>query len=131
MFDWLTTQEIISSVGFLLSVMVTTALSGIFVKMGCRYGKTIGSNEFQTKEKLYWAFLVEAIILSVAFTYFESAVDVFLMVNMSWVPSIVVEAFVAYYVWFCMTFSFRTRLRPILVPQVILFLNYLVGARLG
>lgn len=130
-FEWLKPQLVISSIGFLLTVMLTTMLSGIFVKMGCRYGKTIGSNEFQTKEKLYWAFLIEAIILSVAFAYFESAVDVFLMVNVNWLPSIVVEAFVVYYVWFCMAFRFRTRLQPVLAPQIILVLNYLVGIRLG
>ena len=130
-FESLAPQLVVSSVGFLLTVMLTTILSEIFVKMGSRYGKTIGSNEFQTKEKLYWAFLIEAIALSVAFAHFESAIDVFLMVNMNWLPSIVVEAFVVYYVWFCLAFKFRTRLQPVLAPQIILALNYFAGIRLG
>ena len=130
-FEWLTPQFVVSSVGFLLTVILTTMLSGIFVKMGSRYGKTIDSNEFQTKEKLYWAFLIEATALSAAFAYFESAIDALLMVNMNWLPSIVVEAFVVYYVWFCLTFKFRTRLQPVLAPQIILVLNYFAGIRLG
>jgi hypothetical protein len=130
-FGWLTPRLVTSSVGFLLTVILTTMLSRIFVKMGSRYGKRLGSNEFQTKEKLYWAFLIEAIVLSAAFAYFESAIDSFLMVNLNWLPSILVEAFVVYYVWFCVAFNFRTRLPPVLVPQIVLVLNYFAGIRLG
>lgn len=56
MFEWLTLELIISSVAFLLTVILTTMLSGVLVKMGSRYGKMIGSPAFQSKEKLYWRF---------------------------------------------------------------------------
>lgn len=126
MFEWLTLELIISSVAFLLTVILTTMLSGVLVKMGSRYGKMIGSPAFQSKEKLYWAFLGEAILLSVTFAYFESAMVMFVRVNMTWLPSIIVEAFIVYYIWFCGTFKFKIRWQPVLLPQLIVALNYFV-----
>jgi hypothetical protein len=124
MLEWLTLDLLISSVAFLLTVMLTTMLSGVLVKMGSRYGKLAGSQQFQSKEKLYWAFLGEAIVLSIAFAYFESAIDQLLRDSVSWLPSIVVEAFIVYYMWFCQTFKFKIRWRPVLFPQLTLVLNY-------
>ena len=131
MMEWLTADLFVSSVGFLLTVMLTTMLSGFLVKMGSGYGKTLGSEEFQSRAKLYWAFLIEAIVLSVAFAYFESTVVAFLRASMAWLPSIVVEAFVVYYVWFSLTFKFKLHWQPILLPQIILLLNYFVAFQFG
>lgn len=109
--------------------MLTTMLSGILVKMGySHYGRLAGSDEFQSKATLYWAFLIEALLLSLAFAYFESAIIAILVMNEKWLPSIVVEAFVIYYLWFCHTFHYKIRWKPLAFPQLIPVLNYLVFA---
>jgi hypothetical protein len=92
------------------------------------YGKVAGSEEFQSKGTLYWAFLIEAVLLSLSFAYFESAIIGILVVNEKWLPSIVVEAFVIYYIWFCHTFRYKIRWKPLAIPQLVLVLNYLAFA---
>lgn len=129
--EWLTLELLVSSVAYLLTVMLTTMLSGILCKMGYRYGKVLGSEEFQSKATLYWAFLIEAVILSLAFAYFESALIAMLLMGLRWLPSIVVEAFVIYYIWFCLTFGYKIHWQPLVLPQFIPILNYIVGFAFG
>lgn len=54
----------VSSVGFLLTVMLSTILSGQLIETGKGYGKLFTSPRFQRKQTLFWAFLIEAVALS-------------------------------------------------------------------
>jgi hypothetical protein len=123
----LTLETVISWIGFLFTVMITTAFSGRMVKMGAGFGKIFPSNFFQSVPRLYIAFLIEAIALSVAFEYLDPFITAWLLTNLSFLVSIVVEAFVGYYVWFCLEFNFNMHWKPLLIPQVIVALNYFLG----
>jgi hypothetical protein len=127
-------ELLVGSVGFLIAVMVTTALSGKLVKMeGKHAGKLPGSKEFQGFSRIFPAFLVEAILLSVLFGYFEKAAENLLIANLQWIPSFIVEAFVLYYVWFCLSFDYKiTRYWKVLfVLQLVVGLNVLIVYLLG
>jgi hypothetical protein len=117
----------VEGVVYLLAVMLTTVLTGRLVKLGQGYGTIIGSNLYKNHRTLFAAFLIEAIVLSLAFPYFQIAIDDWLWTNIAWFPTIIVEAVVAYYCWFCLEFGFQHQITKtdILAPQIVLVINYL------
>jgi len=125
--DYPTLAPIVAGVVYLLTVMLTTVLAGSLVKLGHGYGTTIGSTLFKNHRVLFALFIVEAVSLSVAFTYLQLAIGNWLWTNIAWVPTIIVEAFLSYYVWFCFAFGFNHQIKgkEILLPQIVLVLNYL------
>jgi hypothetical protein len=107
--------------------MITTALSGRMVKMGGGFGKIFPSPLFQSVPRLFIAFLLEAIALSIGFEYIQPWLTETLLGNLNVLVSIVVEAFVAYYVWFCLEFNFNPHWKPLLLPQIVVALNLFLG----
>jgi phosphoglycerol transferase MdoB-like AlkP superfamily enzyme len=107
--------------------MITTALGGHLVKMGAGYGKVFSSQRFQSFPRLFIAFLIEAVLLAVVFEWIQPWLTQVLLSNLSILVSIVVEAFVVYYFWFCVTFNFSPRWKAWLLPQIIVALNLGLG----
>ena len=116
-------QLAVSSVGFLLTVMLSTILSGELIEIGKGYGKVFTSPRFQRKQTLFWAFLIEAVALSLLFAFVEPYIDKFLWMFKTWLPIIFIEAFVLYYIWFCVKFEFNIYGKAVGYPQIAVILN--------
>ena len=125
--DYPALVPIVEGVVYLLAVMLTTVLTGRLVKLGQGYGTTLGSTLFKNHRILFVAFVIEAVVLSLAFPYLQIVMRNWLWTNITWFPTIIAEAFVAYYGWFCLEFGFnhQTTKTDILLPQVVLAVNYL------
>jgi hypothetical protein len=120
-----TPETIVSWISYLFTVMITTVAAGHLVKMGTGYGKIFPSESFQSFPKLFVAFLIEAVVLAVAFEWIQPWLTATLLTNLKILVSIVVEAFVVYYLWFCLAFSFNPRYKVILIPQILVAANLL------
>jgi hypothetical protein len=125
--DYPTLVPFVEGVVYLLTVMLTTVLAGHLVKLGHGYGTTWGSNLFKGHRRLFIFFLIEAVGLSIAFPYIQVIVSNWLWGNISCFPTIVAEAFVLYYLWFCLTFGYKHTIQwyEIVLPQLVLLANYL------
>lgn len=120
-------MPVVEGTVYLLAIMLTTVLTGRLVRLGHGYGTTIFLRLFQNHKTLFVFFLIEAILLSLAFPYLQLNIDNWLWANIAWFPTIIVEAFVIYYGWFCLEFGFTHQIKAIeiLFPQVVLLPNYL------
>ena len=98
---------ITQGVGFLLAVLLTTMLSGTIVHMSKKSGKVIGSTEYRSFWVLWGAFFLEAVFLSLLFTFVEPLSVMILQVFWELIPFIVIEAFFVFFLWFCSTFHFK------------------------
>ena len=105
--------------------MLTTVVAGYLVKLGHGYGTTIGSHLSKNHKTLFALFIAEAVSLSIAFPYLQLTIDNWLWASIAWFPTIIVEAFLGFYVWFCFEFGFPHQIKgtEILLPQIVLVLN--------
>jgi len=86
----------------------------------------VGSNLFQNKKKLMVAFFIEILVLSLFSDFISPYIELFLWSNVLYLPSIIIEFLVICYIWFCHAFDYKTYWKPILYPQIVFVVNYLI-----
>ena len=117
-----------TSVAFLLTVMLTTAISGKIIKVERNHqAKRIGSKEYQSFGIAFPLFLAEAVVIAILFGYFQTAIEQVLWANILLLPTFFIEADTFYYFWFCVEYDYNPfrYWKTIVAFQILVALNLL------
>jgi hypothetical protein len=99
---------IVQSVAFLLTVMLTTAISGKIVKVEKHHqARVVGSHEYKKFGIAFPLYLLEAIGIAILFGYSQTAIESVLLANLLLLPTFFIEAGIGYYFWFCIEYEYN------------------------
>jgi fatty acid desaturase len=86
--------------------MAGTMMNGIIVTIGEGWGKIRGSDAFQNKKRLLAFFVIEILLIAGTLEFIASFLQSLLLSYIQFIPALVVQFIVIFYLWFNHSFDF-------------------------
>jgi len=113
----------IPNVSWLMSITASVMLGGIIVNIDEGYGKIVGSNLFQSRNRLFLFFILEIVIIA----FFEPIIQTYVITPIlisfaEYMISIFILFYLFVFVWFMHSYDFNVPLKPSAMSFVIAIL---------
>jgi len=113
----------IPNVSWLMSITASVMLGGIIVNIDEGYGKIVGSNLFQSRNRLFLFFILEIVIIA----FFEPIIQTYVITPIlisfaEYMISIFILFYLFVFVWFMHSYDFNVPLKPSAISFVIAIL---------
>jgi hypothetical protein len=113
-------SNFIPNVSWLMSITVSVMLGGIIVNIDEGYGKIVGSNLFQSRNRLFLFFILEIVIIA----FFEPIIQTYLirpiLVSFTeYMISIFILFYLFVFIWFMHSYDFNVPLKPVFISLAI------------